>query len=456
MSEVPALAWLGMVYAGDITGTMRRPRPDLAASLLAAHPGLGTDSAYLACAAGELDTLRAETARDPEWVHCAGGPLGLPPLVAVTHSCLVQLQAFRESLYASARFLLEAGADPNQATGNRWPPASVVTPNAAEPLSALYGAAGSNRDPVMTAILLDGGADPNDGESLYHSLENPACTRLLLAHGAAVAGNNVLYRALDLPDASLLEVLLAHGGDANEPARDTPISDWGSPLLWAIRRRRSLKHVMVLLDSGADLACATPEGIGAYRLALLFGLPEIASLLESRGAGGEVLEAERFVAACARADAAEARQLLDASPGLVAGLSPFQQRLLPELAANGASEAVMLMVSLGWPVAMRGGDWDASALNHAVFRGDAALTRFLLEQGAAWTERQGFGDDVCGTLSWASCNLPEADGDWARCARVLREHGLPAARAIGDDPETVILAGVQRRFSDSVRAALLA
>ncbi|MFG3756743.1 hypothetical protein, partial [Klebsiella pneumoniae] len=88
----------------------------------------------------------------------------------------------------------------------------------------------------------DAGADPNDGESLYHSLESPACTRLLLEHGARVVGSNALYRALDLESSEPLELLLQHGGDPNEPAGNAPLTDWGTPLLWAIRRRRSVRH----------------------------------------------------------------------------------------------------------------------------------------------------------------------------------------------------------------------
>src|SRR6202012_746645 len=103
-----------------------------------------------------------------------------------------------------ARVLLQAGADPNQAIGNRFPPASLDAPDERARLSALYGAAGANRDPAMTQALLDAGADPNDGESLYHSLENPACTRLLLAAGARVTGSNALYRALDLDSIEVL------------------------------------------------------------------------------------------------------------------------------------------------------------------------------------------------------------------------------------------------------------
>lgn len=134
---------------------------------------------------------------------------------------------------------------------------------------------------------------------------------------------------------------------------------------------------------------------------------------------------EQFVAACARADRAEAERLLKANPNLIAQLSPAQLQQLPNLTDAGNVEAVRLMVELGWPIAVRGGGWDASALNLAVFRGDAALTRFLLEHGAQWTEFHGHQDNVNGTLSWASRNKPRGDGDWVGCARALLDHGLP-------------------------------
>lgn len=449
------LQWLRLVYAGDIAGGVNRARPALALRLLEESPGLLSDDPILACAIGNEALIRHAIERDPGWVNRAGGPLSLPPLVAVAHSGLLQLPDYQERLRNCAKLLLDAGADPNQSAGNRWPPASLAAPDESERLSALYGAAGQNRDAVLTRLLLDAGADPDDGESLYHSLETPACTKLLLEAGARVAGTNALYRVLDLDDVQTLRLLLAHGGNANEPPMGSPTSDWGSLLLWAIRRRRSPAHIEALLAAGADPSAATSDGTSAYTAALRFGLPEVASLLQKAGGGTPIPVDEAFIAACARGDEAAARGIQSAHPGIVGSLSEEQLRLLPELAAQGCADAVKLMVRLGWPIATRGGDWDASALNKAVFRGDAGLVRFLLEHGASWEERHGFGDNACGGLSWASCNEPEGEGDWLGCAEALVAHGMPTAQPDPESPDSVLIGGRRYVFSDEVTDFLL-
>jgi hypothetical protein len=216
-------------------------------------------------------------------------------------------------------------------------------------------------------LLLDAGADPNDGESLYHSLENPNCTRVLLQYGAHINGTNALGRSLDMTESTALELLLAHGGNANDRIAGAIGDFWGSLLLHAI--------------------------------------------------------AVRF-------------------------------RLLPDTVAWGNHAAAMLMVELGWPVGVRGGDWDATALNLAVFRGDAQLTEFLLDRGASWHEKHGYGDDVIGTLSWTSVNRPVADGDWVGCAHTLLRHGLAAGTGDTADPERVLIEGRWARFSEEVAGVL--
>ncbi|MBE9606136.1 ankyrin repeat domain-containing protein [Acetobacteraceae bacterium H6797] len=474
-----SMGWLRLVYGGDVTGGIGGPRPAAAARLLRERPGLASGDVWLACAVGDEAALRRAIAADPGVVAKVGGALRLPPLIAVTHSSLGRLPGFRDGLRACARLLLAAGADPTQRIGNRMPPASVAAPDETQPLSALYGAVGIQRDPAMAALLLDAGATPDDGESLYHSVEEPACTRLLLERGAKVAGTNALFRALDLPGIEALELLLAHGGQEE---------DLGKALLWGIRRRRSLAHVEALLAAGADPCARTREGMSAWRYALQYGLTEVAARLAPAGEPEELDEAARFVAACARGDEAEAARIRAARPDLPGALPESQLRLLPEMAAAGHDTAVRAMVRQGWPLEVRGGDWKASALNLAVFRGDAEMAEFLLAHGASRRTEHGFGDDAIGTLSWASLNEPEEGGDWVGCAEALLAHGLPLAEPVAGargeadagplgetgtgrlegtvaeaegrlaeagDPEPVMLEGKRRVFSPGVREVLL-
>jgi ankyrin repeat protein len=420
--------WLHNVYGHEHD----RPRPDLAALQLAENPDLGRGDVFLNCAAGDEEELRAAIAADRECVHriskpwqCPGckKPLGMPPLVAVTHSTLVQMPEYRDRLHRCARLLLDSGADPNQS----WE-------FEGHPLSALFGAAGKNHDPDLTRMLLDAGANPNDGESLYHSLEtrDHTCTRLLLAAGARV-GKNILHKQLDSDDVEGLRLLLAHKDDPNDP--DSTI---GSPLIWAIRRARSREHIEVLLAAGVDPRARTKDGVSAYRFALLSGMTEAAELLRQAGAGEDLPLEDQFVAACARFEEAEARRILSAEPRIFDRLSESQLQQLPNLTESRLHKpAVKLMVELGWPIATQGGDWNASALNLAVLQGDSELARFLLAHGASWKETHGFGDNVNGTLSWASRNLDPTCGDWVGCARALVEHGMPILELDGDYSEQV-------------------
>ncbi|HKE94745.1 MAG TPA: hypothetical protein VKB34_10590 [Povalibacter sp.] len=450
--EARVLRWLQHVYAGDVTGRPDRARPLIAQRILAEHPDLAMDETWFACAIGDDTSLRRTISADPASVHRVSGPLKLPPLVAVTHSGLMRLAEFRSSLHRCARVLLDAGADPNQRIANRWPPASLESPDESEPLSSLYGAAGQNHDPELTGMLLAAGADPNDGESLYHSLESPECTRLLLEAGARIPGSNAMFRVFDLNQLRSLQVLLAHGADPNEVPRNRPLTDFGSPLLWAIRRCSSRAHIEALLAAGADPSARTPEGISAHGLALRFGLIEIADLL--RDAAQEIPLEEQFLGACARADEQEARRIQSLRPDLPGSLAPRDLRMLPDLVSTGSDAAARIMVKLGWPIAARGGDIDGSALNLAVFRGEPGLTEFLLRHGASWQERHAYADNVIGSLSWASRNRPNEAGDWVGCAEALLAHGMPAATRDAQDPEWLIIDGGRKKFADDVAALL--
>ena len=450
------LYWLRLVYGGDVAGGVGQPRPRLAARLLAEQPDLVGDDVHLACALGDESAIRRAVANDPEWVNRSAGLLNMPPLIAVTHSTLATLDAWREPLRRCVRLLLENGASPNQSIADRWPPNSLEKPGEGR-LTAIYGAAGKLHDEQMTAVLLAAGADGNDNESLYHSIEDPnpelPCTRLLLEAGTRVAGSNALAHVLDYDNLDGLKMLLAH------TAHGDP--DLGRILHWAIYRARSAAHVRALLDAGADPRSLNQEHQSVYRHAASYGLPEIMRLLEEGGAGEPLTDAERFVAACVRADETEARRLIGQQPGLLGSLTEAQLRQLPNMAQGGREDAVRLMVELGWPIATRGGDIDGSALNWAVFRGHPSLTEFLLERGASFRESHRYGSDVIGTLSWASTNQPHGEGNWPRCASLLLAHGMPQATPLPDDEQakplrTLSIDGRKFHFPDEVAEILLA
>ncbi|HLJ59188.1 MAG TPA: hypothetical protein VKZ50_05595 [bacterium] len=154
-------------------------------------------------------------------------------------------------------------------------------------------------------------------------------------------------------------------------------------------------------------------------------LVDVADTLRARGIEERLSPEDPFLGACARADRTTAAGVLAGHPRLLDTLSADALRRLPDLAQQGRSEAVRTMVEFGWPIDVRGGDWSASALNHAVLRDDAELTAFLLEHGANWREEHGHQDHVMGTLSYASRSEPVDGGDWLGCARALIEHGMP-------------------------------
>ncbi|MCV2370276.1 ankyrin repeat domain-containing protein [Roseateles oligotrophus] len=418
------------------------PQPERALALMQrlrgpCPPGL---RAALALVRGELETLEA--------VPAAGQrlpPFDAPALAYVCFSSLHRLgEPWAGGLMRSARALLEDCAQGgSDLDALRMPdPDQEPAPGATEPpgLPLLYGAIAQAQSPELAAALLAAGANPNDGESLYHACEDADRSRAalqirqLIAHGARWQGTNALLRLLDFEDPAGLALALSLGADVNEAG-----PEGATALHHALRRGRRAACLSQLIAQGADLSARDAEGRNPATLAALLGELEALELLAAQGAWPELPSArERFLAACAAADEPTALALVNEQPELMTQLDAQALRLLPDQAQRRAKASVALMLSLGWPVAVQG-DWQASALNQAAFNGDATLVRLLLAHGASWEERNGFGGDVMGSLQHAAVHLPQAGGDYLGALQALLAAGAPwpSEEAREELPETM-------------------
>ena len=167
---------------------------------------------------GDRDRVAAELRHDPALPRVQLQSRNWTALLYVCHSCFLGREPERTPGFVeTARLLLEGGADPNAtAAAPNWP-GSIWTP--------LYGAAGVAHEPELTRLLLEAGANPDDGESVYHACESRdhTCLRLLLDHGATLEGTNTLPHMLDYDDLEGVRLLLearCRPGRQRAPSRD--------------------------------------------------------------------------------------------------------------------------------------------------------------------------------------------------------------------------------------------
>ncbi|WP_157592546.1 ankyrin repeat domain-containing protein [Solirubrobacter soli] len=278
--------------------------------------------------------------------NAPGGPLGWAPLLYVTHSVFANV--------APARELLARGADPNATFTNEY-----------GEMSALYGAAGRAHDPELTRLLLDAGANPDDGESVYHATEAESadCLRALLEHGAT-AEPIMLAHALDDDRPEHVRLLLEAGADPREL------------LPHAVRRGRGPEAIRVLAAHGADLEhlggeiWRRPERLRtAYQHAVLRGFDEVAAALEALGARTDVDFDDLAIAAIARGE----------RPPVIPREHDWDQ-----LEALARADTLGLVVELYGPdfKGVIGGSPLASLISIAAWLGDVERVRFLLAAGA--------------------------------------------------------------------------
>ncbi len=217
-------------------------------------------------------------------------------------------------------------------------------------------------------MLLAAGANPDLGQPIAEAAghRDLRCLRLLLAHGARVAGTWALGAAVfnDQPGAAalLLDALAAGGGTAADAATEA---------LPDAAATASFPVVAALLDAGADPR-ARRTMTGCRRCAWPCGRAseETAQRLRALGAVDDDTDVDRFLGACLTADRRAAEGLLAGHPDLPGRLTDQDRAVIVDAAASGPAETLALMLDLGFsPHARRFGE---QPLHTAAYHGNAA------------------------------------------------------------------------------------
>jgi ankyrin repeat protein len=391
---------------------------DRANEILAAHPEVAGGDIYTAALLGDHEAVARFLAVNPAEATAKGGPRHWDALTYLCFSRFLRLDPGRsEGFLKAATALLDAGANPN--TGffeeNHQPKPEWEC--------ALYGAAGVAHHPELTKLLLNRGADPNDGEVAYHSPEtlDNRTIQILVESGKLTQDTLglMLARKFNWHDDDGVRWLLDHGADPNWPL-------WGMrPLHRALRHGTPIHYFEWLLDHGADPSLPDKDGMAPAAEAARQGRADVLELFERRGVVLALEGDEAFLAACARANEAEARRFAAANPSIVGRIESRHPGLLADFAGAGNTAAVQLLLALGFDAGMARvtPDWVAgeTALHVAVAHGRQRVAALLIERGAPLEARRHGGVTPLGVAFLCL----ERQSEWTP-----NEYTLPIAEAL--------------------------
>jgi ankyrin repeat protein len=237
----------------------------------------------------------------------------------------------------------------------------------------------------LTRLLLERGADPNDGEVPYHTpetLDNRAM-KILVESGKLTQASimMMLIRKFDWQDDEGVAWLLAHGVDTNYLRQSGD-----RPLHHALSRGNPLSYFELLLGRAADPTLPAKDGTTAIAAAARMARVDVLDLFERRGFSVALQGDDAFLAACARADETTARSIAVADRSTVSRLQSQNSGLLVDFAGSGNTAAVRLMLDLGFDIGAQRTTppWASgeTALHVAAWRGHLNMVKLLIERGA--------------------------------------------------------------------------
>ena len=240
--------------------------------LLEDDPRLARADIRAAAVLGDVRLVGQLLAADRSAANAVDRERGWPPLLYVCYSRWHRIDPGRAAgMVEVARLLLDAGVSPD-------------TNNGARPhhgyRSALHGSVTAN-NPAITRLLLERSANPNDGESLYQAAghRDHECLRLLLNHGATVAGSWAVDVAVGGNDAEGVRLLL----DAAKRQTPERVSELASGLLARACAAGAAPVVEELLAGGAKPSRLDQDGLSPLRRAVRAGHQEVVACCSAAG-----------------------------------------------------------------------------------------------------------------------------------------------------------------------------
>ena len=357
-----------LTYADDGPQHWRAAR-----DLLDAQPAIARASVLHTAALADADGTRAFLTSDASLARRQGGPFRWEPLFVLAYSRVVP-DVDERAVLETARLLLAHGADPN--AGYLWwglpTPFTVLTGIFGE------GELGPVRQPrhahalAFARVVLDAGADPNDGQTLYNRMFEPddSHLELLFEYGLGTGSGGPwrfrLGEALDSPPRMLrgqLEWAVLHGMQA---------------------------RVELLVEHGADVASPLGDGRTIAQLAAVNGHRELAAFLTAHGApaSAPIDPVDDLLGAALAADREHVERLRATDPTLLDAAHARRPSIMVWAAAQRRGASIPFLAELGFDVDARGrGDigsdepWE-TPLHRAVANDDAETVEVLLALGA--------------------------------------------------------------------------